>query len=131
MTTSDRDEDALVIGLANVLIKEGAAKKRSLTYTQLLQLMGKASEYDSPARRLMTTRLLPKIARQCHLCSQPILSSLAVSATTRKPEGWFRIFVVDQAKLFQPQDERSWREFVDREQRSALAYWATARRWVP
>ena len=72
-----------VVRLATLLIAEAATKKRSLDYTQLLQMMGWASEYGSARRTEMTSVLLPAIARRCRERGQPVLSVLAVSSITR------------------------------------------------
>jgi hypothetical protein len=129
MATATNDAD--LERLANILIQDAAAKKRSLTYTQLLERMGQASEFDSPARRRMTAELLPEIARRCHRRKLPILSCLAVSATTRKPEGWFRIFATEYARMIPASVGNSdWQAFVNEEQRRAVVHWSATRQWA-
>lgn len=116
--------------LASLLIVEAAAKKRSLDYTQLLQMMGWASEYGSRRRTQMTAVLLPEIARLCHEKSLPVLSVLAVSSVTRKPEQWFEIFAKNRMGVLRDaNDERSWRLFVNQQQKLAVAYWGVGRKW--
>ncbi|MCA0303281.1 MAG: hypothetical protein LCH95_12840 [Proteobacteria bacterium] len=124
------DIEASLVKLADLLIHDAAAKGRSLTYTQLLQKMGWASEFDSGARVTLVSKVLPEIARRCHSAQLPILSVLAVSATTRKPEQWFRIFA-EQSGAFPKavQDEGQWRTYVDGEQKRAVKYWAAASGW--
>ena len=116
--------------LATVLIEQAARRGRSLTYTELLPMIGFASEYGSPGRDLLTSQLLPQIGHECHRCSVPILSTLAVSAKTRKPEEWFRILMIDELKLVSLKNAEEWRRFVDLEQQRALSYWSKAPGWV-
>jgi hypothetical protein len=123
------DSTAMETRLALLLIEEAAKKQRSKTYTQILPRIGFASEFNSAGRMKLTSALLPAIGRKCFLHGVPFLSSLAVSADTRKPERWFQILVVQELR-FSRTSTAYWKEFVDEEQKRAVHYWSGARGWV-
>jgi hypothetical protein len=123
------DSMAMETRLALLLIEKGAKKQRSLTYTQILPRIGFASEFNAAGRMKLTSELLPSIGRKCFSHGVPFLSSLAVSADTRKPERWFQILVTQELGLGK-MSTASWKEFVDKEQKRAVHYWSGARGWV-
>ena len=110
------DSTGMETRLALLLIEEAAKKQRSITYTQILPRIGFASEFNSAGRMKLTSELLPTIGRRCFSHGVPFLSSLAVSAVTRKPERWFQILVVQELR-FSRTSTASWKEFVEEEQK--------------
>jgi hypothetical protein len=119
--------------VATFLILESRGKSgsigRSIDYTAILKGLHKDPAYGSTERYRLTAEILPEIARQCLAASLPMLSCLAVSSDTRKPDEWFRIFAVEHHGLASPRElsEEVWQAFVLKSQKAALAYWSAGR----
>jgi hypothetical protein len=117
--------------VAEYLIRSAARMGRSRDYFQILRDLGayRADAWQNQIYELLASQILPSIADSCRKRGLPLLSCLAVSFVTRKPEDWFRIFCVQHDLLPKDCNEQTWSRFVSMSQVEACEYWGKVPSW--